>query len=45
MSHIEEEAKKKIIGLESEYDMAMKKLEDFYGDEEKVVDACMEEMW
>ena len=44
MSQIDYEAMMKIIGLESEYNLALKKLEDFYGDEEKVIDACMEEI-
>ena len=43
MSHIDDEAKKKIMRLEWDV-LAMKKLEDFYRDEEKVIDASMEEI-
>ena len=40
MSHLDNEAQKKIIGLENEYKKAMDKLDKYYGDTKKVIQAC-----
>ena len=43
-AHLDKEAKKKIISLENDYPAAIKKLETFYGDKRKVIEACMEKI-
>ena len=44
MSHLDSDALKKIIELECEYTKAMDKLERYYGDVKKIVQACMNEI-
>ena len=44
LKNIDEEAKKKIMSLENDYLAALKKLEAFFGDKEKVIEACLEEV-
>ena len=44
VEHLDSEAQKKIIGVETEYEAAMGKLEKYYGDPLKVVRACLAEV-
>ena len=44
LSHIDNEAQKKIIGLENKYVQAMEMLHKYYGDKWKVVQACTAEI-
>ena len=44
LSHIDNEAQKKINGLENEYVKAMERLDKYYGDKRKVVQACTTEI-
>ena len=39
LSHVDAEAQKKLIGLETEYEKAMEKLNKYHGDTRKVVQA------
>ena len=43
MSHLDNEAQKKNIGLENKYKEAMNKLDKYYGDTKKVILACIAE--
>ena len=44
MSHIDSKAQKKIIGLETKFNKAMEKLDKYYGDNNKVIQACTAEV-
>ena len=44
MSHVDAEVQKKLVGLETEYEKAMEKLDRYYGDTRKVVQACTVEV-
>ena len=43
-SHLSEAAQKKIIGLRTEYERALEKLERYYGHTIKVIQACTAEI-
>ena len=44
LSHMDNKAQKKIIGHENEYVKAMERLDRYYGDTHKVVQACTVEI-
>ena len=44
MLHIDNEALKKLIGLENKYKKVMEKLDKYYGDNSKVIQACTVEI-
>ena len=44
MSHVDAEVQKKLVGLDTEYEKAMEKLDKYYGDTRKVVQACTMEI-
>ena len=44
MDHLDSDAKEKIVGFESDYEGAMKKLESYYGNPSKVVNCCVSEV-
>ena len=44
MDHLDSYAKEKIVGYESDYEGAMKKLDSFYGNPLKVVNCCVSEV-
>ena len=44
MNHLDEKAQLQIVGLENDYEEAIKKLDSYYVDAKKVVRACLEEI-
>ena len=44
MSHLDKEAIRRIARLENDYTGAMKRLEEYYGDQSKVIRDCMDEV-
>ena len=44
MEHLDDAAQRQIIGVETEYGPAMTKLENYFGDSLKVVNACLSEV-
>ena len=44
LNHIDHDVLKKIIGVEREYNAAMSKIDKYYGDPGKVVNACLSEI-
>ena len=44
MDHLDSDAREKIVGFESDYEGAMKKLESYYGNPSKVVNCCVSEV-
>ena len=43
LNHLDSKAKEQIIGFENEYDKAMEKLEKYYNDAKKIINACLNE--
>ena len=43
LSHLDKFAARRIIGSEDNYEAAMKKLEDYFGDKRKVIRDCTNE--
>ena len=44
LTHLDEKAKKRIIGLENDYDKAMAALDRYYSNHYKIIGACMKEI-
>ena len=44
LNHLDEKATQQIIGLENKYDDAMKQLDAYYSDSNKVIKACLDEI-
>ena len=44
LSHLDKEAIRQIAGSENDYTGAMKKLEEYYGDQQKIIRDCMAEI-
>ena len=44
LNHLDEKAKHQIVGLESDYDKAIKQLDSYYGDSKKVIRACLDDL-
>ena len=44
MNHLDDKAQLQIVGLETNYDEAMKQLESYYGDSKKIIRACLDEL-
>ena len=44
LTHLDNEAQKKIIGVETEYTAAMEKIDKYFGDPRKVIQACRSEI-
>ena len=44
ISYLDNETQKMIIGQETEYEKAMEKLDKYYGDTHKLVQACIAEI-
>ena len=42
--HLDKEAQKRIVGEENNYSKAMEKLDRYYGDKRKVINACVSEI-
>ena len=44
LNHLDEKALHQIIGLETDYEAAMKQLDSYYSDSKKVIRACLDEI-
>ena len=44
LQHVDEEAKKKFVGYDDDYEKAMERLEKFYGNPQKVISCVMKEV-
>ena len=44
LNHLDELALEQIVGYENEYVEAMKRLDKYYGNSRKVINACLEEI-
>ena len=44
MTHLDDKAQLQIVGLETEYDAAIKQLDSYYVDAKKVIKACLDEI-
>ena len=44
LNHLDEKALHQIIGLETEYEAAMKQLDSYYSDSKKIIRACLDEI-
>ena len=44
LNHLDEKAQLQIVGLETNYEEAMKQLESYYGDSKKIIRACLDEL-
>ena len=44
LNHLDSKAKEQIVGHETDYDEAIKKLEHYYNDPKKIIKACLDEI-
>ena len=44
MNHLDEKAQSQIVGLETDYEAAIKQLDSYYSDAKKIIRACLDEL-